>query len=257
MDGQERHVKLNRLFQLLRPKKHNLLWEWALGRRFLVQESPNKANPLWGGHSQVCFPPDAQSNFQNKQENHVPSNWPYFSAVRAKGTQRCTHAAQLGPQHTSRTAGEGLKGSTETYPKAAQGTVKGFQSSQSVTEPKSQQKHLPIAYIFHSPVKPVTGPLPLAELWIYQEQTSVATVYWDHPSAAENASMHSVNIRRSGVTCSYQLTKSTSTQPEWKVILRYCAIHWQGTAPDRTKSAEGDSLIPALLRLQKSSRSLR
>lgn len=121
---------------------------------------------------------------------------------------------------------------------------------------KNQQKHLPIAYTFHSPVKPVAGPLPLAELWIYQEQTSVTTVYWDHPSAAENASMHSVNIRRSGVTCSYQLTKSTSVQPEWKVILRYCAIHWQGTAQDRTNTAEASSPFPALLWLQKSSHSL-
>lgn len=109
---------------------------------------------------------------------------------------------------------EGPQGGTETHPKAVEGTVKGFQSSQSVMEPKSQQKCLPVAYIFPFPVKPVTGPLPLAELWIYQEQTSVATVYRDHPSAAENASMLSVNIRRSGVTCSYQLTKSTSVQLE-------------------------------------------
>lgn len=109
---------------------------------------------------------------------------------------------------------EGLKRGTETFPKTVQGNIKGFQSPQPVMDLKNQQKHLPIAYTFHSPVKPVAGPLPLAELWIYQEQTSVTAVYWDHPSAAENASMHSVNIRRSRVTCSYQLTKSTSVQPE-------------------------------------------
>lgn len=97
---------------------------------------------------------------------------------------------------------------------------------------------------FYSPVKPVTSPLPLSELWIYQEHTSVATLYWDHPSAAENAFMHSVNIRRSGVTCFYQLTESTSIQPKCKVILRYCVIHWQGTAQERTKAAEGASFQP-------------
>lgn len=188
----------------------------------------------------------------------MTSNWPCFPAIRMKETQSCLQVMQLGPQHRTRTAVEGLKGGTETYPNAVQGTVKSFQSSpQPVMEFKSQQKHLPITYIFRSPVKPVTGPLPLAEHWIYQEQTSVATVYWDHPSAAENAFMHSLNIRRSKVTCSYQLTKSTSTQPEWKVILRYCAIHCQGTAQDRTKAAEGASLIPALLQLQKSSHSLQ
>lgn len=119
-------------------------------------------------------------------------------------------------------------------------------------ELKSQQKLLCAAYIFHSLAKPVTGLLPWAELWIYQEQTSVATVYWDHPSSAENASMHAVKIRRSGVTCSYQLTKSISIQPKWKVILRYCAIHWQGTAQHRTKAAKEISPIPSLLWLQMS-----
>lgn len=82
---------------------------------------------------------------------------------------------QLGPQHRIRTAVEGLKGGAETYPKAVQGPVKSFQSSQAVTEFKTQQKHLPRTYIFHSPVKPVAGPLPLSEHQIYQEQTSVAT----------------------------------------------------------------------------------
>lgn len=83
-------------------------------------------------------------------------------------------------------------------------------------ELKSPWKHLPLAYIFHSPLKPMTGPLPFVELWTYQEQTSVATVYWDHPSAAENTTMHSVNIEGSGVTCSNQLTKGISIKTEWK-----------------------------------------
>lgn len=154
----------NRSEKLLHPKKKKLLWEWALSWRFPVQGSPNYkfTRVTHCEVDTVKFAFHQMHKATSRTKRKMPSNWPHFPAIGAKGAQRCLHGVQLGPQHKSRTAVEGLKGATETYPKAVQGTVKGFQSSQPVMELKSQQKHLPVAYIFHSPVKPVTGPLPVS-----------------------------------------------------------------------------------------------
>lgn len=246
--------------KLLWPKKQKLLWEWAQSWRFEVQESPNhKLTRLT--HYEVdtvkfAFHQIHKATSRTKRKIACPATDPIsqisgWRELRGVGTW-CSWVPNEGAEQLWKVLREALK----PFPKQCKAPIKGFHSPQPVMNLKKQQKLLPISYTFHSPVKPVASPLPLAELWIYQEQTSVTTVCWDHPSAAENASMHSVNIRRSGVTCFYQLTKSTSIQPEWKVILRYCAIHWQGTAQNRTNTAEAAGLLPALLWLQKSSHSL-
>lgn len=183
----------------------------------------------------------------------LPLQWAWWRAWPLPTT--CMHCSRV-PSTGAQGLWETFRGAPKPVPKLCKALAGGL-------SPQSQQWSLrpaeTLAYkITYFTLQQIQWQVPSHELssgFIRSRHLWPPSTGTTHQQQ-ENASMHTAKIRRSGVTCFYQLTKSIFIQPERKVILRYYAIHWQGTAQHRTKAAEGISHIPALLWLQKSLRLL-